>query len=495
MDEELSYQIQQIRQIESEELLVEEVDGETSEDDDNVLREPTSPSDLNYDTSLAALHSYLGDIEDTHNRLSFLDGGAVIVVPLLYLKGVVLFPEATLPLRVVQSNFVAAIEKALRHSNGYYTIGVIRVQKDPHNLRIKFATTGTTAEIRQYRRLEDGSVNLITRGQQRFRLRRHFIDVDGSPCGEVQIIQEDVPLRTPRDTVGRLTPLRRFRALSTVPLETKSLNIFQTEHYGCVSGTNDDDKVDEVVDIHLERSRLHDFIGSLHTRREEKHMHPNQGVGKISVSDRPSCEDNGWKNHAISQTCDVSRAYLPNWVYQMYDSFTLAQKVAEQWKQIFKVPSMDAFVMKPDLLSFHIASKIPVSESIRQELLDIDGISYRLRRETKLLESLDRIRCKTCKTLIARRSNMLVMSREGPLGAYANPHGHVHEIMTLLKAHELAVIGNPVREYSWFPGYGWSIAECARCGCQMGWLFTATNSKLKPRSFWGIRCSQLADTT
>lgn len=47
---------------------------------------------------------------------------------------------------------------------------------------------------------------------------------------------------------------------------------------------------------------------------------------------------------------------------------------------------------------------------------------------------------------------MLVMSSEGPLGAYVNPHGFVHEIMTLFKANGLAVIGNPVKEYSWFPG-------------------------------------------
>lgn len=60
---------------------------------------------------------------------------------------------------------------------------------------------------------------------------------------------------------------------------------------------------------------------------------------------------------------------------------------------------MDGFVMKPDLLSFHIASKIPVSESTRQELLEIDGISYRLRREIELLESFDRIRCKTCEVM------------------------------------------------------------------------------------------------
>lgn len=58
---------------------------------------------------------------------------------------------------------------------------------------------------------------------------------------------------------------------------------------------------------------------------------------------------------------------------------------------------MDGYLKKPDLLSFHIASKIPVSESTRQELLEIDGISYRLRREIELLESFDVVRCRTCK--------------------------------------------------------------------------------------------------
>lgn len=34
-------------------------------------------------------------------------------------------------------------------------------------------------QIRQYRRLEDHSLNVVTRGQQRFHLRRGWIDDDG----------------------------------------------------------------------------------------------------------------------------------------------------------------------------------------------------------------------------------------------------------------------------------------------------------------------------
>lgn len=69
---------------------------------------------------------------------------------------------------------------------------------------------------------------------------------------------------------------------------------------------------------------------------------------------------------------------------------------ADMWKQIIGYPDIEGFIRKPDFLSFFIASKIPVSDSIKQELLEIDGIAYRLRREIQLLEQFDRVRCKHC---------------------------------------------------------------------------------------------------
>lgn len=67
---------------------------------------------------------------------------------------------------------------------------------------------------------------------------------------------------------------------------------------------------------------------------------------------------------------------------------------------------MEAIVNKPDILSFFIASKIPVSESIRQELLELDGVSYRLQREIELLESFDRVRCKHCQVFCGTMLNI-----------------------------------------------------------------------------------------
>lgn len=41
--------------------------------------------------------------------------------------------------------------------------------------------------------------------------------------------------------------------------------------------------------------------------------------------------------------------------------------------------------------------------------------------------------------------------------------------------------------------YEWTIAHCDQCGSNIGWLFTATEKKLQPRSFWGIQTIRLAD--
>lgn len=55
--------------------------------------------------------------------------------------------------------------------------------------------------------------------------------------------------------------------------------------------------------------------------------------------------------------------------------------------------------------------------------------------------------------VVARRSDMLVMSSDGPLGVYVNNAGYVHETLTLAKARGLILQGQPETQNSWFPGY------------------------------------------
>ncbi|XP_057721985.1 uncharacterized protein LOC130936032 [Arachis stenosperma] len=537
------YQIEQIRQLDLEELQIEEVDDilESSDEDTDPTGRgfggATFDGEFTYNTCVVSLHSYLGEVEDARHRTAFYDGGAVLNTPLFCLEGVVLFPGATLPLRVTEANLVAAIGRALRQVDVPYTIGVIRVHRDTANYRMKAASVGTTAEIRQYGRLEDGSLNLVTRGQQRFHLKRHWIDAEGVPNGEIQIIEEDMPSRMPRDAFGKLAPLSNIPHSCVVsrllPSKYSHLGVCGSKVGVNDSETNSEDSFESELSP-MDRRMHHSIIGSGYdhdlmdesaSSGDDKFLYESDQEIRSNQNDSDSlrlllsnygkdaeiqdsrighCSTSGKQSSIREQlrcrkTIDVcsshkmSRAFWPHWVYRMFDSYWLAQRASDMWKQIVGAPSVDGLVKTPDVLSFYIASKIPVSESTRQELLDIDGIPYRLRREIELLESIDLVRCKICQALIAKRSDMLVMSSEGPLGAYVNSNGFVHEIMTLSKSKGLALMGPPVTEYSWFPGYAWTIANCGTCEIHMGWLFTATNRKLKPRSFWGIRSCQVAE--
>jgi cereblon len=90
---------------------------------------------------------------------------------------------------------------------------------------------------------------------------------------------------------------------------------------------------------------------------------------------------------------------------------------------------------------------------------------------------------------------MLVMSSDGPISAYVNTHGYVHETLTLARARGLILAGQPQTANSWFPGYAWILAECAACAEHMGWRFIAVSKETRPKAFWGIRRSQLAENS
>ncbi|KAL6610520.1 hypothetical protein ACP70R_040489 [Stipagrostis hirtigluma subsp. patula] len=501
-------QMEEILQLDLEELNVEVVDDDEEEEEqgggddeedsvDAFLRDnngdavASTSGPFTFNTSLASLHTYLGEVDDTRGRVSLLDDGAILNLPMFYLQGVVLFPGATLPLRVIQSRFVAAIDKALRLVDAPCTIGVVLVYQ-PSNRHYSTAPVGTTAEIRQLGRLDNGSLNVVARGQQRFRLRRRWVDVDRVPWGEVQIIEEDTPLRTPRDAFAQLAACNSFKLHTCSPALGLDMSpMKQQEHMDSElecetpsprSNTSNHSSIDTRT-CHLDSPSSDsmkssdddgDFMHEQFLRRKLKYV---KGSGASGQSDNKinMCNENGLCLTSLEslpttgtghtkrrrqfhgsgyskQAFQAPLSFWPRWAYDMYDSYTLARRAADLWRQIIANPSMDDHVRKPNILSFHIGSKLPVSESVRQKLLEIDGISYRLQKEIQILKAFNLIKCRNCQSLIAKRSDMVVMSTDGPLGAYVNPHGCVHETITVSNATGLALIGNPSKVHSWFPG-------------------------------------------
>eukprot|EP00250_Pteridium_aquilinum_P024667 c2941_g1_i2 orf=252-1487(-) len=357
--------------------------------------------------SFRGSHSYLGEVDDISCRSVFLEEGALLTLPLFYLEGIVLFPGATLPLRLIEARDKAALELAMHNEEAPCTLGVVHTLAiTPYENVLQSALVGTTAEIRQLRTVAEGSINIVTRGCQRFRTVNVWTNSDGVVCAEVCILSEDLALHIPRDAFGKLASV------------------------------------------------------------------PNYLSGKD-----PQCS--AW----------------PHWVYRMYDAYDLARRAADLWQQILELPSLYDMVRKPEILAYHIASKMPVQDATRQELLEINGVVSRLRREIQLLESMNHLKCKCCEALIAKQSDILVMSAEGPMDAFVNNYGFVHETLTLLQTQGLTLVGPAETQHSWFPGYSWTMAFCNVCKSHMGWLYKAVKKGMHPRQFWGVRRSQLVEST
>ncbi len=88
---------------------------------------------------------------------------AVRELPLFPLPEVVLFPQEVLPLHIFEARYRIMLQQVLESDNRF---GVVRW--DPTNK--KMADVGCCAEIIKHQTFDDGRSNIITLGQQRFRV-------------------------------------------------------------------------------------------------------------------------------------------------------------------------------------------------------------------------------------------------------------------------------------------------------------------------------------
>jgi len=72
-----------------------------------------------------------------------------------------------------------------------------------------------------------------------------------------------------------------------------------------------------------------------------------------------------------------------------------------------------------------------------------------------------------------------------PRGTYLNPHGLACAIVTLARAGNLSLSDHASTENTWFEGYAWRPASCARCDLFLGWRFEARQGG-EPARFYGL---------
>lgn len=254
---------------------------------------------------------------------------------------------------------------------------------------------------------------------------------------------------------------------------------------------------------YIEGSPMEGFRIKAKGRQRFKILRVTQGYGKFSANVKivpeidlglPLWESrNRAHDHLRHQSsmreklerCDAISTQWPSWVMKRYDVNKLSKKIRMHFDHIKKrgshVPD------DPTELSFWVAQNLPLADNKRIALLNYDCSIPRLQKEINYLEKDRCFVCNECNLLIGKQSDMFPMSREGPQSTFCNSGGIIHETVTLYKAEGLVLIGDePSSEYSWFPGYAWTIVTCRRCRNHMGWLFTAENNNLRPKSFWGL---------
>lgn len=71
---------------------------------------------------------------------------------------------------------------------------------------------------------------------------------------------------------------------------------------------------------------------------------------------------------------------------------------------------------------------------------------------------------------------------------FANPHGYVYRIGCFLTAPGCLADHRETEEFTWFPGYAWSVEVCGRCLNHMGWKFRGAAG-----SFHGLVLDRLVE--
>ncbi|KAK3699916.1 hypothetical protein QZH41_016573 [Actinostola sp. cb2023] len=187
----------------------------------------------------------------------------------------------------------------------------------------------------------------------------------------------------------------------------------------------------------------------------------------------------------------------------------------QRWSQTIRLDNVPA---DPIDFSYWVAANLPLDDKLKIELLHIDCTTQRLRKELDIMQRCSVLCCRDCNSPIAYKTDLFCrepvtalpkltlfvlhsylisllsltsMSLDGPLAAYVNPSGWVHETLTFYKATGVRLRGRPTAENSWFPGYAWTIAECQQCINHLGWRFTAVKKGLTPSKFWGLTRASL----
>lgn len=95
----------------------------------------------------------------------------------------------------------------------------------------------------------------------------------------------------------------------------------------------------------------------------------------------------------------------------------------------------------------------------------------------------DEIFCAACGQSMTRQ-RWTVSRRDAHEHTVFNPAGQLFTILCFAEAPGCAVQGDSSSDFTWFPGYRWTVAMCRGCAVHIGWRFEGADvffGLIKPR--------------
>jgi len=422
-------------------------EGSDSDEDNPVEVQNDSESDneadetnaVDYDQSLPVTHSYMGaDMEDLKGR-TIRDDGEVMLMPLVYKPDIVLVPGQILPLVFFHPQPIFMMEKVIA---GDKTFGLIFGKSDGRSRlsnSSSFSSVGVTCEIFSAKQdVQHGvmTMSIKAEGRQRFELLSKEAQFDGALMGRIKILPDVyLPACPP-----------------------SSLLYTQYTQASCVRS--------QIVN--------NNYLLQNHKWKDDQ--------ARYMI---------GFQRKTIPMLCSSLTPY-PGWVYKLYNPYFLMDCLLHEIRSWNNNIDLNTLPTDPTSFSHWITSNLPLTNNMKIELLEINATPLRLRRQIEIInQCATGLSCDKCSTIVADKNDLFSLSKRGPMDAYVNPQGHVHETVTFYKAQNISLHGRSSTEYSWFPGYAWTVAICKRCRNHLGWKFKASKKDLVPRKFWGLTRASL----
>ncbi|KAK9751385.1 Yippee zinc-binding/DNA-binding /Mis18, centromere assembly [Popillia japonica] len=182
----------------------------------------------------------------------------------------------------------------------------------------------------------------------------------------------------------------------------------------------------------------------------------------------------------------LSQYPYASWVYDHNELSYLVELITDNLAKFYVKEHLP---QDPTSLSYWFVQNYQLTHEERLDILKCPSVLERLRLELRYLNMKRSLICGRCSIEIANQSDVFAMSREGMQSNYCNPGGQVYETITVSEAQNYTTVGEPSKQFTWFPGYAWTIIQCKCCTGHLGWLFTSNNHQ--PERFFGLAHSCL----